>query len=99
MKQILFIFIFILPFFVASFSFAEEVVKTCSFVVQMPSEARTVPSTYKIIQKGPNLIAQLSQVIDGKLQTGLDDEPVTRNETSIRENLSSSSTNLILPNN
>jgi hypothetical protein len=72
----------------ASFSHAEEVVKTCKFVVKMPGETAEIPTIYEIVKDGNVLSAKATQTMDGQ-SAELPVEAVTLSEFDVRANVDS----------
>jgi hypothetical protein len=76
-----------------SLASAEEVVKTCDFVVKVPGQNQVGSTTYRIVQEGKVLSAKTTQTIDGKTSE-LPVETVLISEHSVRAHLTSKTPNM-----
>ena len=85
-------FLGILLLLLTSWAQAEEVVKTCNFVVELP-DTQKFPTTYQIIKNGSEYYAKTTQLVEGQ-PVELPQETVQFSEFDVRVSLNSTLTDL-----
>lgn len=67
---------------------AEEVVKTCTVIMKVPGDKKSVPTTFVVTKDGSQINTKTSQSVDG-ITEALPDEPAQIAEYPVRRDLNS----------
>jgi hypothetical protein len=79
---------------ISTFASASEIVKTCNMTLKIPGNSKVIPTTIQIIKTDDQqLTAKTTQIVDGK-SVELPIEEATIADFSVRENLTSKSSDL-----